>query len=96
MSEIKVNFAAVATANTDVLGTAGRINSQLEDLKRYLAPLTNGWTGQASEDYHAKQRQWDTAAADLNQVLATIGRTLGSAHEGYVAAENANASRFRA
>jgi 6 kDa early secretory antigenic target len=94
MSEIRVNFAAVATANTDVLGAASRINSQLEDLKRYLAPLTNGWTGQAAQEYHAKQRQWDTAAADLNVVLGQIGQALGQAHEGYTTAEATNLRRW--
>ena len=41
-----------------------------------------------------RQRQWDTAAADLTRVLVDVGRALGEAEDGYRATENANVARW--
>jgi 6 kDa early secretory antigenic target len=95
MSEIKVTFSALATAQADVAATAGRITTQLDDLKRFIAPMVARWQGQAAEDYQARQRQWDTAAADLAAVLGQIGVALGAAHDSYQQVENSNAARWR-
>jgi WXG100 family type VII secretion target len=94
VSEIKVTFGALAAAQTSVAGTARRIAAQLEDLKRRLGPLAATWEGQAAVDYAAKQRQWDSAAADLGAVLARIGVALGAANDGYQQVERANAGRW--
>ena len=94
MSEIKVTFGALESAQSDVSGVAGRMTSQLEDLKRFLAPLVATWEGQAATEYQAKQRQWDTAAAGLASVLGQIGVALGMANESYSQVEQANASRW--
>lgn len=95
MSEIKVTFGALGAAQGDVSTTSSRISAQLEDLKRFLAPMVVTWQGQAAEDYQAQQRRWDTAAADLNAVLARIGTALGTANESYQQVEQANAARWR-
>jgi 6 kDa early secretory antigenic target len=94
MSEILVTFGELANAQQSVTRIAGQLTAQLEDLRRYLAPLVASWSGQAAQDYQAKQHQWDTAAADLNQVLSQIGVALGHANEGYQQVERANASRW--
>lgn len=95
VSEIKVTFGALEAARADVAGVATRMTGQLEDLKRFLAPLVATWEGQAATDYQAKQRQWDTAAADLAAVLGQIGVALGTANESYRQVEQANAARWR-
>jgi early secretory antigenic target protein ESAT-6 len=95
MSEIKVTFGALETAQSDVSGVAGRMTGQLEELKRFLAPMVATWEGQAATEYQAKQRQWDTAAANLATVLGQIGTALGTANESYRQVEQANASRWR-
>lgn len=95
MSEIKVTFSALDAAQGDVSTTASRIRAQLDDLRRYLAPMVATWQGQAAQDYQAKQRQWDTAAADLFAVLAQIGVALGAANDSYQQVERANAARWR-
>jgi WXG100 family type VII secretion target len=94
MPEIKVTFGALDAARADVAGTASRMTTRLEDLKRTLAPLVATWDGQAAEDYRTAQRKWDTAATDLNNVLNQIGRALGAAHDGYRQVETANAARW--
>ncbi len=95
MSEIKVTFGELAVAQQNVAGTAQRIAAGLDELKRFLAPLAATWQGQAATDYQARQRQWDTAAADLASVLARIGVALGTAHENYQQVEQANARRWQ-
>lgn len=93
-SEIKVTFGALAAAEGDVKATATRIHTQLEDLKRFLAPMVSTWTGQAAEGYQATQRKWDTSAADLTQVLNQIGVMVGQANGQYQDTERKNASFF--
>jgi 6 kDa early secretory antigenic target len=95
MPEIKVTFAALETARNDVTLTAGRISEQLGDLQRFLAPLVAAWEGQAATEYRAKQRQWDSAAADLAAVLGQIGVALGTANESYRQVERSNTERWR-
>ncbi|MEJ3653954.1 WXG100 family type VII secretion target [Actinomycetes bacterium KLBMP 9759] len=92
--EIKVTFSALAAAQADVSATAGRIAGQLEELKRFLAPMVATWQGQAADDYQLKQRKWDTAAADLAAVLGQIGVRLGAANDGYQQAELVNKRRW--
>jgi 6 kDa early secretory antigenic target len=95
MSEIKVTFGALAAARVDVGSAATRIAAQLADLERYLAPLVATWEGQAATEYLAKQRQWDTAAADLAAVLRQIGVTLEAANDRYMQLEKSNTERWR-
>ncbi len=95
MSEIKVTFGELSAAQQSVATTSQRISGQLDELKRYLAPLAATWEGQAAQDYQLKQRQWDTAAADLTAVLAQIGVALGSANDNYRLVEQANARRWQ-
>ena len=95
MAEIKVTFGALEVARTDVASTATRIGGRLEDLRRAVIPLAATWQGHAAAEYRTRQRQWDTAAADLTRVLADIGRALGEAETGYRATENANAALWR-
>ena len=92
--EIKVTFSALAAAQTDIQATFGRIQTQLDDLKRFLAPMVATWTGQAAESYQVTQRKWDTSAADLSVVLDQIGKNLGAANANYQSTESANAARF--
>jgi 6 kDa early secretory antigenic target len=95
MPEIKVTFGALEAARADVAGTAARISGQLNDLRRFLAPLVTGWEGQAAAAYQVEQRRWDTAAADLAGVLAQIGVALGAANDSYRRVEQVNAARWR-
>ena len=91
---IKVTFAELANAQQNVARTSQQMTAQLEDLKRFLAPMVATWSGAAADDYNLKQRQWDTAAADLTAVLTQIGIAVGHANDGYQQVEAANARRW--
>jgi WXG100 family type VII secretion target len=90
MGEVKVTFGEIANAQSNVSQTSTQINQLLDDLKAYLTPMVATWDGAASEAYNEKQRQWDTSAGELNQVLAQIGAALGTANQNYQDAERRN------
>lgn len=94
MGEIKVSFAALESAATDVTGTAVRMNNELDNLKRYLAPMVATWGGGAAMEYRAMQQQWDTAAVGMTDVLTQIGVALRTAAAGYMQAETVNKNRW--
>jgi len=94
MSEIKVTFAELEAAGSNIQGAAGKVQQSLEDLKQYLAPLTASWEGEAMTTYQALQAKWNQAAADLQQVLHSIGVAVHSANEAYTAGEKSNTARF--
>lgn len=81
MAEIKVNFAALATAQADITTTVARVNSRLEDLRRFLAPMVATWEGDAAVAYQAHQRTWDTSAAELAAVLQQVGVAVGNSNQ---------------
>ncbi|MFC5065371.1 WXG100 family type VII secretion target [Actinomycetospora atypica] len=94
MDEIRVTFGELSAAQQNVTATATQIQGRLDDLKRQLAPLVATWTGAAAEQYQARQREIDTAWADLAQVLGLIGGRLGAAEQTYRAVEHRNALRY--
>jgi len=94
MSEIKVTFGGLEAAAASISSNAQKVQGSLDDLKSYLQPLVASWTGQAAEAYQVHQKQWDTAAADLQQVLAAIGTAVQRAGEDYLDGERNNAARW--
>lgn len=94
MSEIKVVFGELENARNSIQTTWTNISREMEDLKRYLQPMVQTWTGEAASAYQAHQAQWDRAALDLNQVLNQIGVALGTSNENYQVGEAANKARW--
>lgn len=91
---IKVTFGGLEAAAGNITTQSQKVQSSLDDLKAYLAPLVSSWTGLAAENYNAHQKKWDTAAADLQQVLAAIGTAVNNAAQDYRDGERTNAGRW--
>ncbi len=91
-SAILVTFGQISQASADCNQVAATIQSDLDDLKKYLGPITSTWNGEAASNYQMLQARWNTAANDLNTVLHNISRALGVAHDNYTQAERVNAS----
>lgn len=91
---IQVTFGELENARGSIQTTWANISRELEDLKRFLQPLVETWSGEASTAYQAQQAKWDRAATDLNQVLNQIGVALGTSNENFQTAERQNASRY--
>jgi len=66
----------------------------LNDLQAEVKRVLAGWIGSSSEAYNAAQDKWNTAATDLQTVLASIGSATMSAAEAYKQAEDNNARRW--
>jgi WXG100 family type VII secretion target len=94
VSEILVTFSELESARSSIQTTWANISRDLEELKRYLQPMVETWTGDAASAYQAHQAQWDRSAADLNQVLNQIGIALSASNENYQAGEAANRARW--
>jgi early secretory antigenic target protein ESAT-6 len=91
---IKVTFGELQAAAGSINTNAGRIQTALDDLKTFLAPLVSTWTGNAAEMYQQHQNKWDQAAGDLQAVLSAIGIAVGRAAEDYMDGERTNAARW--
>jgi WXG100 family type VII secretion target len=91
---IQVTFGELENGRNSIQTTWTNISRELEDLKRYLQPMVETWTGEASTAYQAQQAKWDRSATDLNQVLNQIGVALGTSNENFQAAETANRNRY--
>lgn len=78
---IHYSFGDIAAASADITQTSARINGLLDELKSQLAPMVSTWTGESASAYQTAQQQWDAAAADLNQVLATIARAVADSND---------------
>jgi 6 kDa early secretory antigenic target len=76
VSEIKVTFGELHNAQNSIQATWRNINQQMEDLKTYLRPMVETWSGDASIAYKARQAKWDQSAASLHQVLNQIGANM--------------------
>ena len=94
MGEILVTFGELESARSSIQTTWTNINREMEDLKRYLQPMVETWTGEAARAYQAHHANWDRSAADLNQVLYQIAVALGTSNENYRAGESTNLARW--
>jgi WXG100 family type VII secretion target len=94
MSDLKVNFSALATASADITAGANQIESRLADMDASLQPLRANWTGEASASYEQAKATWTAAITDMKALLADIGRAVDASGQDYQATERANAARW--
>ena len=85
---MKVSFAAMEQASSDIKRSAAIIDHQLGDLVAYLQSLEATWQGAASDGYRQQKQRWQRAARDLNEILTTLARALDDASGNYLAAEH--------
>jgi WXG100 family type VII secretion target len=95
MGTIKVTFGSLQEGQQGIARTYSALVGTLEDLERQLAPMVSTWTGGAQQAYHEQKTKWDTAAANLSQVLNQIGQAVAGAHENYTAAESAATNNWQ-
>jgi early secretory antigenic target protein ESAT-6 len=92
--QITVDFEGLDNLATDIGNQASTLESTLEALKGRLAGPIAQWDGGASAAYQDVQRRWDEAAADLQQVLASIGSAVRAAGDAFHAGEQQNTARW--
>ncbi|TNC28724.1 WXG100 family type VII secretion target [Amycolatopsis alkalitolerans] len=80
---IKVDPATIHTA-ADGCKTAGRdIQSHFDTLVHQMKKLTDSWTGDAMNQWHDRQQEWNKALEDMNALLARIAIALPEIADGY-------------
>jgi len=92
--EIAVNFASLTKAADDIQSAIGKISAELDGLERGVQPLVATWDGPAKAAYLTRKREWDSASADLTQLLTGIKRAVLSSAEIMAAQEQKNVSYF--
>lgn len=91
---IAVNFGPLLAGAEAATAGARQLDGKLAQLDADLQPLVANWTGDAAAAYQVHQRTWRQGAAEIHQLLASIGGGLHGAHGNFTAGENRNRARF--
>jgi WXG100 family type VII secretion target len=98
---IKVNFAALQNASERITSAGNFMNTELAGLRSTVAAIAQpggaveSWSGGAQAEYQLRQAEWDSAAEQLNLILADLAVRVDSAAQTYYNAEIINEQRFR-
>lgn len=82
MNTIRVDYAVIQTALTNLSNGYRDINTTLEDMDQDLLPLVDQWTGEASGMYQQSKAEWTQGMGNMNGILHRLRETLAeSVHE---------------
>ena len=95
MSVFTVDTDAVESAHAATRATIERLRSESTTLMAQLRQLQSSWVGNASNAFQGCAEQWQGAQLHVEQVLDSIGTSLGSAATQYADADQYSASLFR-
>lgn len=87
-------FGAIDQVSAQIDAKQAALNAKLDELRQIISPLVADWEGAASESYQDKQRQWDSAALELNQMLEQVGTAVSRGNADMQAREAANRGMF--
>ncbi len=91
---IRVNHVALINAADNMKTTMDRIDERLNLLENELTPLRSDWTGRAQETYLVAKGQWDTAIAEMQQLLKETSDSVRQSQLDYSAADSRGAAQF--
>jgi 6 kDa early secretory antigenic target len=86
----KAVFGQLEQSQADFAGTYSSLQDTISTLDSQLRANLAEWDGQAQQAYYAAKAVWDTAMADMANVLNQLGVVIGVANTNYTAAESAN------
>jgi WXG100 family type VII secretion target len=93
MSEYtRASFGGLAQGQADFASIYGQLTSTVQDLDSRLRANLAEWDGSAQQAYYTAKQAWDSAMADMGNVLNQLGAVIGVAHENYTHAEAANSA----
>jgi 6 kDa early secretory antigenic target len=90
-----VKTAEVQRLSGDMISHANKISNALDGLESKVATLLGQWNGEAQANYHDAQKKWDKAAAEMQQILTTIGQKTSEIANTYDAGDKRSAARFQ-
>ena len=92
---LRVQHGALDQAAADMFQTVKDIDDRMNRLEGDLAPLQSDWSGNAQAAYNTAKTKWDTAIAEMMQLLNDTGRTVGDSNVEYHAADMRGANSFQ-
>jgi WXG100 family type VII secretion target len=91
---LNVVHAGLDRAADDLMGIVNRIDARLHRLEQDLAPLRTQWIGDAQQAYTEAKQQWDTAIAEMRDLLHQTSVRVTLANDAYRAADARGAAAF--
>ncbi len=91
---LRVHFADLDTASTDLRRSVTDIDDRLDRLEHELAPLRSDWTGSAQQAYLIAKTRWDRSILEMRDLLAETGRAVQESNAEYQAADRRGAASF--
>jgi len=85
-------FGTLEQGQADFVQTFNSLQETVSTLDSQLRGSLAEWIGSAQEAYYQAKVVWETAEADMANVLSQLGAVIGTAHANYTSAEAANTS----
>jgi WXG100 family type VII secretion target len=92
--EIRYNFPGLLAAADSCSAAVKNMTGELDALQQSLQPLMATWDGDAKLAYGQRQKEWDSAAADLSMLLGRIENALRESAAKMQMREAANKAKF--
>ncbi|RIJ78097.1 hypothetical protein D1871_04205 [Nakamurella silvestris] len=93
MTRIAVNYAGMAAAHTDLVGSWTRIEQHLADLEVAVAGMSS-MRAESLQAYLTLKARWDAAAAERQHVLRALADFVEGALTQYQQADSRIAAMF--
>ena len=88
------DFGVLSSSAENYAIVAGTIRKELDELESSLQSKLAQWEGDAQQAYWQYKKQWDAAAADMQNVIQKLGLAIGNAHSNYTEAEKFGVNLF--
>jgi len=90
-----VNHGSLDQASQDLYNAVKAIDNRMNQLENELNPLKSDWEGNAQQAYTVAKNKWDTAIAEMMQLLNDTSTTVGQSNADYQSADNRGAQSFQ-
>jgi len=90
-----VNHGSLDQASQDLYNAVKAIDDRMNRLEGELNPLQSDWAGNAQAAYAQAKSKWDTAIAEMMQLLNDTSTTVGQSNQDYHSADLRGANQFQ-
>jgi WXG100 family type VII secretion target len=66
------------SSHGDLASVKAGVQSSLDDLGGFVSKVKSSWQGDEQDEYAAIQLKWDSAAATVQEILASVHAALGT------------------
>jgi WXG100 family type VII secretion target len=91
---LRVNFGALTQAGADIQKAITKLESELNQLEQDASPLVASWSGEAKNAYAERQKRWQSASLDLQNILREIKNAVDASASDYQDTERKAQARF--